>query len=115
VADEFKEHVTNQSAVTDQAVYSVRTVGEVPVIYADGIRNQIRSNGISKMHFFRDDSVAGKVSEYTKVEVLQLIMPALGFAEMVAFLEHRLNMMIESGQVNRTQYEERKKFYADTK
>ena len=100
-----------QNQISQQQVPSIRALEGVPVIYADGIFNQVRALGVSKMHFFRDDAVLGDVSSYTKVEVLQLIIPAVGFTEMVAFLEHRLKLMIEKGQASQQDYDTRKKFY----
>ena len=89
----------------------VKLAADTPVIFADGIANQVRGPGISKFHFYRQDAVMGDGKSFQKVEVLQVIMPAAGFVDMIAFFEHRLRTMVKHGIVTQEQIDERRKYY----
>jgi hypothetical protein len=115
MADDGSSTTDGLNKFTPQVATLVRTIDAVPVIYADGILNQVRAPGISKFHFFRDDAVVGDSSQYTKVEVLQIIMPVNGFVDMLAFFEHRLKLMIEKGQTTQEFVDSRRNFYSGVK
>jgi hypothetical protein len=91
----------------------VRTIPEAPVVFADGIINQVTGPGIAKFHFYREDAVVGNVDVYEKVEVLQVIMPANSFIDMVAFFEHRIRVMVKNGYVSQSHLDERRAFYSN--
>jgi hypothetical protein len=99
--------------VSFKKVECVRTIPDVTVVYADTVINQIMGPGISKFTFCRIDSIAGVIDEYEKVEVAQIIMPSINFADMVAFFEHRLKVMIKNGYLDQAIIDERRKFYSE--
>jgi hypothetical protein len=102
--------------VVDEAQYKtiqpVRTIPEIPVVFADGVANHVMGPGISKFHFYRTDAILGKLNVFEKVEALQLIMPANSFVDMVAFFEHRLKVMVKYGNVTQSVIDDRREFYS---
>jgi hypothetical protein len=110
VADQ--ENVKPSAGGVFRAPALVRTVPEVPVIFADGLINEVMGPGVAKFHFFRSDAIVGDQTSYEKVEVLQVIMPANAFVDMVAFFEHRIRVMLKNNNVSKELVEERREFYS---
>jgi hypothetical protein len=69
----------------------------IPMVYADGVSAQYFAGGITKTHFFRLDPDPMGVGPTVPAQVLQLILPAHGFAAMAVFFERRIAQMISDG------------------
>jgi hypothetical protein len=82
------------------SIPAVKIVPDVPVIFADGVISQSWGPGISKFYLGRFDGDPEAKKEAISVPVVQMVMPAEGFVQMVAFFEHRLKAMIEKGIVS---------------
>jgi hypothetical protein len=99
--------------VPTTTVPMVRVVGDIPVVFSDGVMSHSYIKGVSKYYLFRTDS-SPDVSEAPKnIVVAQVVMSATGFAGMLHFFQHRLKLMIDAGaisqeevdQINKTVYE----------
>jgi hypothetical protein len=73
----------------------VKIVPDIPVVFADGAMSQAFGPGISKFYLYRND-FDPNLSGAENTPVAQIVMPAEGFAAMVHFLQHRLQVMIEA-------------------
>jgi hypothetical protein len=78
----------------------VRIEQQIPVVVVDGVSSHWFGQGLAKLHFARFDPHPDGTGAQTKVPVIQLVMSAEQFAGMVAFLDKRLNTMIEVGAVS---------------
>jgi len=56
--------------------------------------------GISKFYLYRNDFDPNLSAPAKNTPVVQIIMSAEGFAAMVHFLQHRLQMMIEAKAIS---------------
>ncbi len=81
-------------------------------MYVDAILSQIMAPNISKMLFHRFESSPTEINTYVKRPVIELVMPANHFADLVAFLEHRLRLMVKNGYVSQGTVDERRKLYS---
>jgi hypothetical protein len=92
---------------------SVRIVQDVPVVFADAIGSQSFGFGVVKMYLTRFDPDPGLVGPSKEVTVCQVVMPLENFVRTVAFLEFRLNQMVQLGAVNSTIVEEARKVWRE--
>jgi hypothetical protein len=92
----------------------VRVISEIPVIFADGVMSHSFISGVSKFYLYRTDA-SPNVSEGSKnIPVAQIVMPAQGFAGMVHFFEHRLQLMVGEGAITQATVDKIKEtIYAD--
>ncbi len=78
----------------------VKITPDIPLIFADGVISQVYGPGVSKFYFGRFDADPHAEGPGASVPVAQLVMPTEGFADMVSFLEFRLQTMIEAGVIS---------------
>jgi hypothetical protein len=104
---------------TDEAsgvlpVQPVRAIQDPPVVFCDGVMSQSFATGISKFYLFRTDA-SPDVSEGNKtVPILQIVMSANGFASMLHFFNHRLQLMVRDGAISQESVGQINKFvYSD--
>jgi hypothetical protein len=90
----------NASAPANVTIPAVKIVPDIPAIFTDGAISQNWGPGISKFFLGRLDADPNALKEATSTPVAQIIMPAEGFVQMVAFFEHRVEMMVEQGVVS---------------
>jgi hypothetical protein len=101
--------------ITPQAgapVAAVKIVPDIPVIFADGAMSQAFGPGISKFYLYRTDFDPLLAEPNKNTPIVQIVMPAEGFAALVHFLQHRLRMMVEGkaisqeavDRINQTKY-----------
>jgi hypothetical protein len=81
-------------------VPAVRIVSDVPVVFSDGVMSHSFIEGVSKFYLYRTDSAPNVVEGATNVPVVQVIMSAQGFAGMLHFFQHRLQLMIDGGAIS---------------
>jgi hypothetical protein len=83
---------------------SVRIVQDPPVVFTDGVATHAHSRMISKLYLYRTDPDP-KAEEMpgTAVHVLQLVMSHEALLESVAFLEHRIRVMLKDGTITQEQ------------
>lgn len=114
MADEAPKQPTAQNQFLPYVTEAtpVKIVSDIPTIFADGVVNQIMGPGISKFYFFRNDAILGTINTYQPVGVAQMVMPAYGFVDMVAFFEHRLKVMLNAGNITQAMVDERREFYS---
>lgn len=86
---------------TPAAIPVVKVVGDIPVIFTDGVSSHSYAPGIAKYYLFRVDSDPLALGNDKTVTVAQIIMQAEGFAKMVAFLNHRLKLMVRDGAISK--------------
>jgi hypothetical protein len=98
--------------VASSGPVTVRIAQEIPVVFADQVTNHVMGPGVIKCYFNRIDPAPGDPNQYSNVQVLQLIMPASGFVDMVAFFEHRLRLMVAANHVSQERVDERREFYS---
>ncbi|MGY4351248.1 phage tail protein X [Bradyrhizobium sp. GM7.3] len=79
----------------------VKIVPDIPVFFADGVISHSYAPGISKFFFYRIDSDAFTTGPNQTVVVAQAVMAAEGFAKMVHFFNHRLQIMIRDGALSK--------------
>jgi hypothetical protein len=79
----------------------VRVIGDIPVIFTDGVSSHSHAPGIAKYYLYRVDSDPFAIGNDKNVVVAQVVMQAEGFAKMVAFLNHRLSLMVKDGAVSK--------------
>jgi hypothetical protein len=90
---------------------NVKTVQDIPVIFADGIMSQAWTQNLSKFYLVRYDSDPLAQSGNSQKIVAQIVMPNDGFVMAFAFLEHRLKTMIESGAITHESLEKSRQFW----
>jgi hypothetical protein len=93
---------------------NVRITPEIPVIFADNIASHAWTPNLSKFYFVRIDSDPFATSPNTQNFVAQIVMPNDGFVRMVAFLEHRLKMMVDSQAVAQDAVDEARRFWVES-
>ena len=79
---------------------SVKVIQDIPVLFADGVLSHAYGPGVAKFYFYRTDSSPDPLEGTKNVPVLQIVMPAHGFAALVHFFQHRLNLMIQNGAIS---------------
>jgi hypothetical protein len=89
----------------------VKVVADTPVMFADGVFNQTFAPGIAKFTLFRTDLGPQTPPEPVAVKVAQIVMPADGFAALVAFFEARLEIMIDEGIISRETLNKTRAFF----
>ena len=83
---------------------TVKVVQDVPVLFADGVMSQAYAPGVSKFYLYRTDSAPDVTSHPAQnIPVLQVVMPARGFAALVHFFQHRLKLMIDEGAITKAE------------
>ena len=100
----------NASAVASAT--PVRIVPEIPAIYADTVLSQSYGPGISKFFLARFDSDPAATSVPSSVPVAQVIMPAEGFVQMVAFFQMRLQVMVDSQIISQDSVDKAHEYWA---
>ena len=95
-----------QAAVNTATVPIVRIAPEIPMIFADGVRSQAYGAGVSKFYLYRTDADPDVTLPAKQVIVGQIVMPGIGFAKMVHFLQHRLDMMVREGGISQEALDE---------
>lgn len=95
-----------QTAVNTAGVPTVKIAPEIPVIFSDGVRSQAHGPGISKFYLYRNDADPDAKLPQSFVTVAQIVMPAYGFARMVHFLQHRLDIMVRDGVISQAAIDE---------
>jgi hypothetical protein len=88
----------------------VRLVPDIPVVFVDGSANHAMP-GVSKFYMYRTDPLPDNANEYKQVTVVQIIMPSTSLVDMVAFLEHRLRVLLKNNQITQELIDERRDFY----
>lgn len=101
---------TLQRAAAD-VVPSVKVVQDIPAIFVDGVTNHVTAPGISKFYLYRSDVNPNDPNSFSFSNIVQVVMPATGFADMVAFFEHRLKVMVKRGDLSQTVIDERRDLY----
>jgi hypothetical protein len=101
---------TPQVAVAD-VVSLVKVVQDIPAIFVDGVMNHVTAPGISKFYLYRSDINPKDPNSFSNSNIIQVIMPATGFADMVAFFEHRLKVMVKRGDLSEAVVDARRDFY----
>jgi hypothetical protein len=95
-----KTEPTSSTPTLESPIPSVRTVADIPVIFADGVISHSYIAGVSKFYLYRTDT-SPNVSEGAKNTVVaQIIMSAQGFAQMLHFFEHRLDIMLKDKAIS---------------
>jgi hypothetical protein len=97
MADESNEQTSNEGG--QQNPLLVKFAPETPIYYVDGALSQTYTPGITKFYLYRVDGDPHAKGQGTIVPAVQIVMPAMQFAHMVTFFEHRLSVMIEKGIV----------------
>jgi hypothetical protein len=90
----------------------VKVVQDIPVVFVDGVTQHITAPGISKFYLYRSDANPKDPTSFSNLAVIQVIMPAIGFADMVAFFEHRLKVMVQRGDLSQAVVDERRDSYS---
>lgn len=91
---------------------TVKVVQDIPVVFADGVLQHVTSPNVSKFYLHRSDVNPKDPNSFSNFPVIQVIMPNTGFADMVAFLEHRLKVMLHRGDISQAVIDERRDFYS---
>jgi hypothetical protein len=99
--------------VQSTPIQTVRVVGDIPVVFSDGVMSHSYIRGVSKYYLYRTDSSPDVSDGPKNIVVAQVVMSATGFAGMLHFFQHRLKLMIDDGaisqaevdQINKTVYE----------
>src|SRR5262245_9442289 len=88
------------SATVPAGIPNVKIVQDIPVVFADGVMSQSYIAGIAKFYFYRTDSSPDLSGPNVNHPVVQVVMPAQGFAQMLHFFQHRLKTMIAEGAIS---------------
>jgi hypothetical protein len=94
------------SPPAEAAVSVVRIVPEIPLLFADAVKSHAYGTGISKFYFVRTDADPDATRTPKEVVVAQIVMPTIGFAKMVHFLQHRLDVMLKEGGISQEALDE---------
>jgi hypothetical protein len=86
---------------TGSGPVTVKIATDPPVIFADGALSQVFGAGIAKFFLYRIDPDPNAASPATPSVTAQIIMPAEGFAAMVHFFQHRLQLMVEAKAISK--------------
>jgi hypothetical protein len=78
----------------------VRIIPDIPAVFSDGVLSHSFSHGVSKFYLFRTDTAPNVLEGTRNVPVVQVIMSAQGFAGMLHFFQHRLQLMIRDGAIS---------------
>jgi hypothetical protein len=92
-----------------EGVHPVRIVQDIPVLYADGVTSHYYAYGIAKFYLSRIDPDPAAKGTPRLVNIVQVVMPADGFAQMVLFLEKRLQTMITEKIITQEQVDQIRK------
>lgn len=101
---------TAAAATAPPIIPSVRLIQDIPVLFADGVMSQSFIPGISKFFLYRADASANVSEPPKNTPVVQIVMPASGFAAMTHFFEHRLKLMIDDGAISQAEVDRIKQF-----
>jgi hypothetical protein len=96
-----------------QPITTVRIAQETPVIFIDTIHSHSFAFGISKLLLSRWDPAHDGVSPPTQAIVAQIVMPTENLIRSIAFLEHRLKLMVESNAITQAQIDQARKLFDD--
>jgi hypothetical protein len=87
-------------------IANVRIIQDVPVIFSDGVVSHFFGPGVSKFYLGRFDPDPDAKGPPNLANVLQVVMTTEGFAQMVMFLQHRLQIMIRDGMITQERLDE---------
>jgi hypothetical protein len=80
---------------------TVKIATDAPVIFADGALSQVFGAGVAKFFLYRIDPDPNVATSPTPSVTAQIIMPVEGFAAMVHFFQHRLQLMVEANAISK--------------
>jgi hypothetical protein len=96
-------------------VNNIKVLADIPVVFADAVASQAWTANLSKFYFSRTDSDPRAQAPNTEVYVAQIVMPNNGFVMAVAFLEHRMKMMVEAGVISQELVDKSREFWLTAK
>jgi hypothetical protein len=97
---------TTQGRDAGDGVADVRIVQEIPVIFIDGVASHFFGLGTSKFYLGRFDPDPNAKAVPKLVNILQVVMTTDGFAHLVTFLEHRLQVIVKEGAITQQRVDE---------
>ena len=74
-----------------------------PTLFADGVLSMTHGRGVVKFYFHRIDPEMFARGANNTLPIAQVVMPAIGFAQMAAFFRRRIEMMIRDGTISEEQ------------
>jgi hypothetical protein len=78
----------------------------VPIVFADAALSHVSAGGITKFFLSRVDPNAYGRGGAIVNPALQIVMPTIGFLQMAAFFEQRIQALLKSGEVTQQQVDE---------
>lgn len=91
----------------------VKISPDIPVLFSDGALSQVYGPGIAKFYLGRFDADPHVLSTSKSIAVAQVIMPAEGFAAMMAFFEHRVKLMVKDGVLSQEFVDRQRAYWAN--
>jgi hypothetical protein len=86
---------------------------EVPTIYADGVTSLVPGSQIVKFYLARIEPNFEASSPNSTQVCAQIVMPIVGFVQLVGFFENAIGRMIKTEALSQTQVDELMAKYRD--
>ena len=90
----------------------VKLIADVPVVFVDGVLQHTTAPGIARFYLYRTDGNPQDPSQFINTPVIQIVMPATGFADMLAFFEHRAKIAVHRGDLDQKVLDDRREHYS---
>jgi hypothetical protein len=103
---------TPLTVATPQGPALVKLVTDVPVIFADGVSQHSTGPGTARFYLYRTEVNPQNANQSTVTPVIQIVMPAVGFADMLAFFELRAKVAVHRGDLDQKVLDARREHYS---